>query len=388
MRILIGAETYNPDINGLSRFSSQLAEGLAGRGHEVHVACPSHTGERHVRVEDGVTVHALPSIRWPGHPTFRVAWPWTTRPRTRRLFRDLAPDVLHVQGHFPVGRGLVHAARAAGAPVVATNHFMPENLVAHAGVPGFLQGSVTRLGWWDFRHVYKHADVVTAPTPRAVELMEDATGLSGSRVVSCGIDAERFGVPDKPAGPPTVLFVGRMDQEKRVNELLRAFAALPAGTQARLEVVGDGPMREEWEGLAAELGIGTRTRFFGFVDDDELVAAYRRAAVFVMPGVAELQSIVTLEAMAAGTPVVAANAMALPHLVRNGRNGWLFTPGDVDELGHRLAALVADAELRRRMGAASREMVAAHALDATLATFEGIYADLLGRRGERHLRVA
>jgi glycosyltransferase involved in cell wall biosynthesis len=388
VRILIGAETYNPDINGLSRFSSQLAEGLAGRGHEVHVACPSHTGERHVRVEDGVTVHALPSLRWPGHPTFRVAWPWTTRPRTRSLFRDLAPDVLHVQGHFPVGRGLVHAARAAGTPVVATNHFMPENLVAHAGVPGFLQGTVTRLGWWDFRQVYKHADVVTAPTPRAVELMEDATGLTGSRAVSCGIDADRFGVPAKPAGPPTVLFVGRMDQEKRVNELLRAFAALPAGTQARLEIVGDGPMREEWEGLAAELGIGTRTRFFGFVDDDELVAAYRRAAVFVMPGIAELQSIVTLEAMASSTPVIAANAMALPHLVRNGRNGWLFTPGDVDELGHRLAALVADAELRRRMGAASREMVAGHALDATLTTFEGIYADLLGRRKERHLRVA
>jgi phosphatidylinositol alpha 1,6-mannosyltransferase len=193
---------------------------------------------------------------------------------------------------------------------------------------------------------------------------------------------------EKPDGPPTVLFVGRMDQEKRVDELLRAFAALPAGTQARLEIVGDGAMREEWTGLAAELGIGTRTRFLGFVDDDELVAAYRRAAVFVMPGIAELQSIVTLEAMSAGTPVIAANAMALPHLVRNGRNGWLYTPGDVAELSHRLAALVGDAALRRRMGAASREMVAGHALDGTLATFEGIYTDLLGRRRERHLRVA
>jgi phosphatidylinositol alpha 1,6-mannosyltransferase len=388
LRILIGADTYAPDINGLSRFSSRLAEGLAGRGHEVHVACPSHTGEPHVRVEDGVTVHALPSIRWAGHPTFRVAWPWTTRPRTKRLFADIAPDVLHVQGHFPVGRGLVHAARAAGTPVVATNHFMPENLVAHAGVPGPLQRPVTRIGWWDFRQIFRHADVVTAPTPRAVELMEEATGLTGSRAVSCGIDADRYRTAEKPDGPPTVLFVGRMDQEKRVDELLRAFAALPAGTQARLEIVGDGAMREEWTGLAAELGIGTRTRFLGFVDDDELVAAYRRAAVFVMPGIAELQSIVTLEAMSAGTPVIAANAMALPHLVRNGRNGWLYTPGDVAELSHRLAALVGDAALRRRMGAASREMVAGHALDGTLATFEGIYTDLLGRRRERHLRVA
>lgn len=388
LRVLIGADTYAPDINGLSRFSSRLAEGLVARGHEVHVACPSHTGERHVREEDGVTVHALPSVRWAGHPTFRVAWPWQTRPRTKKLFAEIAPDVLHVQGHFPVGRGLVHAARAAGVPIVATNHFMPDNVAAHAGVPRLLQRPVTKAAWADFRMIYRHADVVTAPTPRAVELMEAATGLTGSLAVSCGIDADRYRTAEKPAGPPTVLFVGRMDQEKRVDELLRAFASLGAASGARLEVVGDGAMREEWQGLAAELGIGTRTSFPGFVDDDELVAAYRRAAVFVMPGIAELQSLVTLEAMSAGTPVIAANAMALPHLVRNGRNGWLFTPGDVPELAHRLGALLDDPELRRRMGAASKEMVAGHAIDATLATFEGIYTDLLGSREKRHLRVA
>lgn len=378
LRILIGAETYAPDINGLSRFSSRLAAGLAARGHEVHVVCPSHDGPPAVRVEDGVTVHTLRSHRWFSHPTFRVTLPWPARGWTRDVFAEVAPDVLHVQGHFPVGRGLIHAARAAGTPIVATNHFMPENLVGHARVPRLLRRPVIRLGWWDFARTYRHADVVTAPTPRAVELLEKATGLTGSRAVSCGIDVDRYRADRKPGGPPTVLFVGRMDQEKRVDELLRAFAALPAGTAARLEIVGEGVMREEWTGLAAELGIGARTRFFGFVDEDELVAAYRRAAVFVMPGIAELQSIVTLEAMAAGTPVIAANAMALPHLVRNGRNGWLYTPGDVTELGHRLGALVADAELRRRMGAASQEMVTEHALDATLATFEGIYADQLG----------
>ena len=82
-----------------------------------------------------------------------------------------------------------------------------------------------------------------------------------------------------------------------------------------------------------------------------------------MPGIAELQSIATLEAMAAGTPVVAADAMALPHLVRPGRNGWLYRPGDVAELSTRLAALLRDPGLRRRMGAASRELVAEHAFD-------------------------
>jgi phosphatidylinositol alpha 1,6-mannosyltransferase len=143
-----------------------------------------------------------------------------------------------------------------------------------------------------------------------------------------------------------------------------------------LEIVGDGARRADLTALAAHLGIGGRTTFHGFVSEDDLVAAYARAAVFVMPGIAELQSIATLEAMAAGTPVLAADAMALPHLVRPGRNGWLFTPGDVPELTARLATLLGDPALRRRMGAHSRELVGDHTARATLDTFEGIYRRL------------
>ena len=170
-----------------------------------------------------------------------------------------------------------------------------------------------------------------------------------------------------------------MDHEKRVDELIRAFAALPAELPAQLEIVGDGGRRADWKALAAGLGLADRVRFRGFISEEELLQAYARAAVFCMPGIAELQSIATLEAMAAGTPVVAADAMALPHLVRPGRNGWLYRPGDIAELSTRLAALLLDAGLRHRMGAASREMVAEHSFTATLDTFEGIYQRVLGR---------
>ena len=185
-----------------------------------------------------------------------------------------------------------------------------------------------------------------------------------------------------------MLFVGRLDQEKRVDELIRAFAALPAGLPAELEIVGDGARRDDWTALAAGLGVADRVRFRGFVSEEELLEAYARAAVFCMPGVAELQSLATLEAMAAGTPVVAADAMALPHLVRPGRNGWLYPPGDVARLTARLAALLGDAGLRRRMGAASREIVTEHALGATLSTFEGLYERVLGRAGVAADRAA
>lgn len=380
LRILIGAETYPPDVNGAARFAERLAIGLVGRGHEVHVVTPSPTGPPSREVRDGVVVHGVRSHRYFRHEHFQVCMPWEAFPATATLLAEIDPDVVHTQAHMVVGRGVVRAAHKAGRPLVATNHLMPENLAAYSPFPRWLQPTYHSLAWKDLGRVFRRADVVTAPTPRAVELLVKRAGLVDALPVSCGIDAQRYQAVTADPGPaPTVLFVGRLDAEKRVDELIRAFSALPADVPARLEIVGDGARRADWSALATSLGRGDRIRFRGFVSEDDLLAAYARAAVFCMPGVAELQSIATLEAMAAGTPVIAADAMALPHLVRPGRNGWLYRPGDVTELGSRLEALLRDAALRRRMGAASRELVAAHAFDATLDTFEGIYRRVLGR---------
>ncbi len=383
LRLLIGAETYPPDVNGAARFAERLATGLAARGHEVHVVAPSPTGPPSKEVRDGVTVHGVRSHRYFMRPDFQVCMPWESAPATAALMEGIDPDVVHTQAHMVVGRGIVNAAGRTGRPLVATNHFMPENLAAHSPVPRVLQRVGHRMAWKDLGRVFGKADVVTAPTPRAVELLVRSAGLEGAFPVSCGIDAERYhaATPD-PEATPTVLFVGRMDQEKRVDELIRAFAALPAGVPARLELIGDGPERAAWTALTDSLGVGDRVGFRGFVSEDELVAAYARAAVFCMPGIAELQSLVTLEAMASSTPVVAADAMALPHLVRPGRNGWLYQPGDVLELSTRLSALLTDPALRHRMGAASLDIVAEHSIGATLDTFEGIYESLATRRLE------
>jgi len=314
--------------------------------------------------------------------------PWEAGPATAALVAEIEPDVVHTQAHMVVGRGVVRAAHRTGRPLVATNHLMPENLAAYSPIPRLLQPVYYSLAWKDLGRVFRRADVVTAPTPRAVELLVGRAGLPDAFPVSCGIDVERYLTEVEPGPVPTVLFVGRMDQEKRVDELIRAFAALPAGLPARLEIVGDGGRRGDWTALAAELGLADRVTFRGFVSEPELLDAYARAEVFCMPGIAELQSIATLEAMAAGTPIIAADAMALPHLVRPGRNGWLYRPGDVAELSTRLEALLIDPALRRRMGAASRELVAEHAFDATLDRFEGIYQRVLGRDDLRTSRAA
>ena len=149
---------------------------------------------------------------------------------------------------------------------------------------------------------------------------------------------------------------------------------LPLDLDAKLEIVGDGDQRKHLERLADQLGIADRVTFTGYVSDDELREAYTRATVLGMPSIAELQSIVTMEAMASALPVVAANAMALPHLVHDGENGFLFTPGDTQELADKLEIVfrMPQDELTA-MKKASLRLIAAHDIQRTLSTFECLY---------------
>ncbi|MET9002033.1 glycosyltransferase [Amycolatopsis sp. NPDC004169] len=378
LRIAITADTYPPDVNGAANFAARLAAGLAGRGHEVHVVCPSPTAEPVTETAAGVTVHRIGSTRTPFHPTFRICPPWRTARAVPALLAAIDPDVVHTQAHFLVGRSAVRAATAAGVPVVATNHFMPENLLGYGPLPRWTHRPLARLAWRDLVRVFDRATVCTTPTPRAAGLLERHGLHRPVLAISCGVDRAHYaGPPEPPAGPPAVLFVGRLDAEKNVHELLEAAVLLPP--HVRVELVGDGSERARLEALADRLGIADRVAFHGFVPDAELVRAYRRCAVFCMPGTAELQSLVTMEAMAAGKPVVAADAMALPHLVRPGRNGRLYPPGDPAALAAQLTAVLADEPARAAMGRASLDLIAAHDLESTVDAFAGVYRDVAVR---------
>ncbi|WP_116248231.1 glycosyltransferase [Nocardiopsis sp. FIRDI 009] len=385
VRLLIGTDTYPPDVNGAAYFTARLARGLAERGVSVHVVCPSPEGRPYVVERDGVVEHRLRSMPSFAHESVRLTIPAGTRGHLDRLFSRLRPDVVHVQNHFIVGRTLTRAARDHGVPVVATNHFMPENLFDYLRVPESLRPHAARLAWWDLRSVLSGAEHVTTPTPAAARLLRDQGFTRTVEPVSCGIDLVRFspplggaserrrrrarlGLPDRR----TMLFVGRLDGEKRVEELIRAVARTP---NVQLALVGKGGCRGRLEAVAAAEGVADRVVFLGFVAHADLPDVYRCADVFTIASIAELQSIATLEAMASGLPVVAADAMALPHLVEVGRNGYLFPPGDHETLALRVADVVADEDRRLRMGERSRALAERHRLADSLERFERIYRD-------------
>ena len=379
LTILIAADTYPPHVNGAAQFGYRLAKGMTARGHDVHVlACRPDKGKSFTEFRAEGTVHRIRSHSVPTHEYFRITFPWEIKKEIGLLFDRIQPDVVHIQSHYMIGEHVLYEAIKRGIRVVATNHFMPENLNPFLPFPQWFKDIVGRISWRDMGKVMGQADVVTTPTPLAAKAMHQHAFLRKVLPLSNGIDAANYELrPDETVerhASPTALFVGRLAEEKHVDVLIDAVAKTPKDLDIHLEIVGGGEVRPALEAQVARLGLTDRVRFLGMASDADLRKAYITADVFCMPGTAELQSLVTLEAMSASTPVLLANAMALPHLVRDGENGYLFTPNDSDDLAAKLASVFSlPSHELAAMGKTSREMVENHGIARTLQTFEDIY---------------
>ncbi|WP_232466093.1 MULTISPECIES: glycosyltransferase [unclassified Diaminobutyricimonas] len=378
LRVLIGADTFAPDVNGAAKFAERLAAGLVARGHDVHVMAPA-SGPRHgtwTEVHEGatITMHRIYSWRWYPHPWLRFALPWRIRRHSARVLDEVKPDVVHFQSHFVVGRGLAIEANRRRIRVIGTNHTMPDNMMHFTLLPKAVQPRMLKLFMSAMKTTFLRAEAVTTPTRRAADFFEDATGITGVHAISCGIDMANYSPNFEPRTENVVLFIGRVEAEKQIDQMLRAVARLDPALDVKVEIIGDGEQRRNLETLAGELGIRAKVHFAGHVPEEYLKKQLHRATVFAMPSTAELQSIATMEAMATGLPVVAADAMALPHLVHNGVNGYLYQPGDVDEFAARLTdVLTASPTELERMKRESLRIVSAHDIQRTISTFESLY---------------
>jgi glycosyltransferase involved in cell wall biosynthesis len=318
----------------------------------------------------------------PVYPGFRFSPLLLTRKRIRQVIQKTNPDIIHIQNHFMIGKIVLKIAQELGIPIIGTNHFMPENLIHYLHLPSFLEERLKRIGWQQFVRVYSQLSIVTAPTKTASELMH-RHGLTREVIVlSCGIDLQRFNpnnngtylkerynIPDRPI----ILYVGRLDKEKNIEVILRAMPLILEKTGAQLVLTGVGALRNHLENIVQELGLHKHVVFTGFVADEDLPNLYRLADIFVIAGIAELQSIVTMEAMASALPVVAVNAVALPELIHHGENGFLFSDGDSQAVAERVTHILTNERLKREMGQKSLSLIQAHDMNRVVRQFELLY---------------
>jgi glycosyltransferase involved in cell wall biosynthesis len=431
LRVLIVTDQYEPMVGGVPTVTRNLARGLAGRGHAVAVVAPSATRQGHrAPAAPGepagqVAVEFRGSVPWPWYEGQRLGL--LPPARARALISAFAPDVVHLHSPLTLGAAARPAARRRHVPVVYTNHYLPLNVWPASARAKRAAGPASRARDAAF-YAYvtgfaNRCDLVTAPTATALRLLRDHGLRARSLAVSNGVDLDRFspgpGGREKggagqekggvgrekggvgrekeaalrskfglPAGRPLVLSVGRLSPEKRADVLIAAIARLPGAGETSagetgaevdapvLVLAGTGPDEGRLRSLARHYGVADRVRFPGFVADDDLPGLYRLADVFAIASQAELQSLVTMSAMASGLPVVAVDAGALAELVHAGENGFLAQPGHAGEIAVSLGLLCRDAELRARMSKASSRIIAGHDEHCLLARWESIYRAL------------
>jgi phosphatidylinositol alpha 1,6-mannosyltransferase len=382
MRIMIVTDQYPPMVGGVPTVTHGLAHDFADRGHQVWVVAPSQ-GSRDVRrLEQSVRVYRFSSFEWPAYEGMRI--PFLPFVPVRNLLKKSDPHIIHI--HSPVVLGNIAQILAGGLrkPVIATNHYLPINMSRSLSADPVLSKPFSTITYSYLVNFCNRCEYVTAPTGTALKLLYGHGLRAPAGIISNGIDLRKYrpGPRDEevlrrlnlPLDRPIILHVNRLNYEKRVDVLLEAAAKMTGN--GHIALVGAGPAEADLRAQAERLQLSARVTFLGYVRDAELLALRHSSELFVIPSEADLQSLSTMEAMACGLPIVAANSYALPELAHHEENGYVFTAGDSTELAGYIDRLVADRGLRARMGQKSLEIIARHDRVEVLDRWEALYRRL------------
>ncbi len=335
-----------------------LARALRARGVDARVVAPTDGPPP----EPGITTLG-PTRGFPSNGSIApITASKVVAGRTLEALRSLRPDVLHL--HEPLSPGANHAALlATDLPAVGTFH------AAHPG----------RNGWYDafrlpLRRIIGRLDVRTAVSVEAQRNIESTFGTT-CEILPNGVDVEAFAAaPPWPAPRPAILFVGRHEPRKGLGVLLDAYAALRADGDVGCDlwIAGQGPQTSELAGRRIE-GV----EWLGRISEAEKRARLRGATVACFPSTeGESFGVVLLEAMAAGTPVVASDLTGYRHVARAEQEALLVEPGDPVRLRDALARLLGDATLRASLVEAGHRRAAEFSMARLAADFTQRYEAL------------
>ncbi len=417
MKIVISTAVYYPMTNGVAVFSHNLALGLAKRGHEVMVICPSLTGKNHTIDDHGVKTVYLHSVELPVYPDqvnpippkkkvfgkelphvlYKNGFHASVLPsrQIKKALDKFQPDVIHCQVSDPIGIAIVRYAHKHQIPLITTEHNFPDVITDPLKLPKLVKKPVNAVLAAYFVGRQKKSDYVTMPTQMAIDnlILKRAKDFKVPvEAVSNGVDLSVF--KDAPApqeiydkyhiaqdGSPTAIYVGRVDPEKQINIVIDAFSKvhnlLPA---ARLVIVGDGVAKAGLESQVEKLELQGSVHFLGRVLPPDLYSLYNIGDVFVTASEIETQGIVLIEAAASGLPIVAVDKGAVREVCKTGENGFLCEPKDVDQIASGMYQLLTDKTLNQKCSECSLSIARRHDINYTLQRFEEIYAEMCHKK--------
>lgn len=370
-------QVVRPAVGGMKGHVLQLARGLRDRGFDCEIACPATSELMHDALEAGLVVHPVPIVG-PLHP---LRDPQAIL-ALAEIIRERRPALIHAHGSKAGLVARIAARFAGGVPVIVTVH----NQVLYGGISPLMRRVYITMERWLARRT---ARIITVSEALRAELL-DVYGLPASLVTTVhnGLDLRpflsggdrhaaraRYGIPDDAV---VVGLAARFAPQKALDVLVdAAVPLLQHDGRLWLLLAGDGPLLETTRRKARTTDVAARILFPGFETDvPGLLAALD---VYATPAIAEGLGLATIEAMAAGLPVVGTRVGGVPEVVDDGVTGMLVPPRRSAALTEALRTMLMDPALRRRMGQAGRERALAEfSEDGMLERISAVYGEVLG----------
>lgn len=386
MKIIIGSESFSPNISGVAVVAEILAKHLSDAGHDVYVFAPSQSYKSHYdRQFTSFKVYRLQSIANPFRKGFRVAF--MAQKEIVREFNRIKPDIVHLHDPTSICSILLKTARKNHVPIVVHNHFSLDYVTSYLKWAKPFHPLIRKILTFYLARFYNRCNIVICPTETVRKNLLDYGVKTPVVAISNGVDLDRFFAWTNPTplllkyhipANPIVLYVGRIDKDKCIDVLINAIPKILDKINAHFVMTGPGDETEKMQELARKLGVAHAISWTGRIEQTsaEFTQIYQSATVFAHPSPIETQSIVTLEAMASGLPIVAANAGALPELVKNGKNGYLFTPGDAHDFAEKIAKILLNKQLQATMSKQSLDIVSSHQINKSFKQIKDIYEKL------------
>lgn len=377
-RIALFTGNYVDVRDGVALTLNRLVRWLLERGDDVRVICPEPSADRFM--EPSGRVIGVPAVSWFLQPEYRAAVPL----RFRRALERFDPQVVHLATPDFLGMFGLRWARRRGIPAVASFH---SNIMSYLQYNG-PQQILARSGWRQLAKFYDRCDQVFVPSESmASELAARGVGET-YRLWERGIDTDRFDPSFRSENfrrkwgldpeLPVIAFVARLRWEKGLRTLVSALHQLGEDAPAhQVLVVGEG-VGQSWmrEQLPSAI-------FTGALVGEALSEAYASSDLFFYPSTTDTFGNVTLEAMASGLATVCADAPGSKDLVADGETGLLCRPDDPESFAAGLRSLLADPDLRARMGRAAHVRSQMFSWDVNMARVSAYYDEVLGERAAR-----
>lgn len=386
LRIAMVCDPIGSNKSGVVVSTLRFSKLLKERGHHViFIAAKSKEHKGHSQHGD-IKAYRYRSLPVPKSNGWNLAFP--TVHELKKVFQEEKINVVHLLLPMSGAVIAIRAAKALNIKIVAHSHSQPENLFMN--LPKLFQPILGKLWNRYLAWIYSKAELIIYPTEFGRELLHHLTEKDKkSAVVSNGVNLERYRPTEIgdfhsrfniPKDTINLAYVGRLFPEKSLHTLIQAIPHIVKEyPKVHVMLAGTGHVRPKLEKLVQSLKVGKHVSFLGLVSDEDKILTYNAGDIFVSPSFAELEGMTVLEAMACGKPIIVPNAeMNAAKFFVDG-NGFLFKTEDPLDLARQVLKIIADKDLRKKLGEVSFEKVKHYDINKSADRLEEVYYSVLAK---------